>query len=156
MSKVKLYKYLCLGLLLLNIGLVSFFILTNGGRPAERKIFKNQAAVILNLDEEQQSLFSELAKEHGDKMRSLEREQAEVIKQHFANLINGISNAELPPRALTIEKEKIDITNQHFKDIRSLLGPEQKDKFPDFMKAALKNILSAGDNKREGRPPRRH
>jgi hypothetical protein len=114
MSKVKLYKYLCLGLLLLNIGLVSFFILTKGGRPPERKNFKNQAAEILNLDEVQQSLFSDLAKEHGDKMRSLENEQADVIKGYFTNLINGISNAEVPPRALKIEKEKIDITNQHF------------------------------------------
>lgn len=154
MSKLKLYKYLCLGLLLLNIGLISFFLLTNGGKPPKHKIFKNEAVEILELDENQETEFANLAQEHGDKMRDLERQQADLLKPYFTNLINGNSEMEIPANALAIEKEKINITHQHFKDVKSLLKPEQKENFAAFMKGALRNIMSTGNNNKGDRPPR--
>ncbi|MEL6945432.1 MAG: hypothetical protein AAFO82_22495, partial [Bacteroidota bacterium] len=75
MEEQKFYKYTTIGLLILNLSVLAFFIFTNPPRPEARDQRSPRRAVdILQLDEQQKVAFHQLVRKHGKKMRDLNEE----------------------------------------------------------------------------------
>ncbi|MFT5617158.1 MAG: hypothetical protein ACI85I_000374 [Arenicella sp.] len=92
MTQLKLYKW-GLGLMvLLNVGMISFFLFTKGKPPRHERIegnFQKRAIEMLELDEEQANLFFKLAKEHSQQMEELSEQQSVILENQFGGLLKS-------------------------------------------------------------------
>jgi len=167
MNREKFYYWTLGGLILLNICLMGALWLGPKfagppGGPHHRgpgpKGLKHFAERELNLDAEQARQVDKLAIEHHRQMKNLMYEQRKVLAKYFESLSEEtLENAKLLERAGQIEQEKIQITYQHFQDIKSILREDQKAAFPRVMDEAMNKLLlppRLGD--RPPPPPRRH
>lgn len=155
MKKIKMYQYATWGLLLINISMVAFFLLTKPDRLLHRgENLKRQVSRDLKLDKNQRSAFLQSAKEHSQKMDSIKRQQKELLHTYFRSIIDTsqISESEIKlAKALELEQNKIEFTYQHFQEVRSLLRKDQYPDFEVFMERAMARLLF----ERKRRPPSR-
>ncbi|MFT4660934.1 MAG: protein CpxP [Patiriisocius sp.] len=156
MNKLQLYKYAILGLVLLNIAVLSFFILNNQShhRPHHDHFKPKGAIEDLHLTEDQHEKFISFANWHRSKMDSLGTLQKEVLEKYFtgANNSNENNQALLLDEANQVEREKLVLTSKHFEDIRSILKEDQLQYLDPFIKKLTRNILGS----RNRRPDKRH
>ena len=144
MQKLKFFQYLSVGLLLLNIGLITFFFIT---KPDARPPFLQNAIKVLNLDEEQEKAFRSMAQKHGDAMQKLNEQHGLLLRNYFKNAAESPSALN---ELLVLEQKKLEITNAHFKEVQSILNPNQEENFNDFVQTILGNIMNSNKN-----PPRK-
>lgn len=146
MRKEQLYQYTTWGLLVLNLSMISFFFLTKPS-PHPRKgdlEFTKRAIEILKLEESQQAVFLESAKKHNQQMEAVNNQQRDLLKPYFQSLIDPESPSgtdSLLRQVELLERKKIELTYQHFNDVKSNLKEDQKAGFEKFMKRALDIIL---------------
>lgn len=150
MQSNQFYKIAAGILLLLNLAMISFFFLTKPPHPhgVNNRSFVRPADEIMQLDKDQNSQFLELASKHTKQIKTLEAEQRELLKPYFLSTIDSPNQSvsdSLVNEILRIEKQKIEKTQDHFQEVKSILKPEQKDKFKTFLEESLNFILS--DNK---------
>ena len=155
MKNLQFYRYAALALLLLNIGIIAFFIITMPRPPhgGERPGFSDRAADVLKLDKQQHDTFLDLAKEHSELMRGFNDQQRDLLKPYFQTLAESSSKIDadsLLQRHQEIERKKIESTYKHFQDVKSILKDDQQESFGVFMESALRQILMEGNKK----PPR--
>jgi len=108
-------------------------------RPPEDKppIHLRQRVVNqLNLNKEQEQQFFDLVKNHITEMRSLLKNQHKLSKAYFQQPTDTLLQ-----RLSRFESKKIQITEQHFSDIKSILNEEQYADFEKFKTKALNNLL---------------
>lgn len=146
MSQLNFYKYATWALLFLNLAVLVFFILT---RPRHHhhpstKDFRSEVINILNLNDQQQSAFRKLAHEHNQSMIMLKEQQQDLLPPYFANLAEPSESID-PDKILTkfqqLEREKIEVTYQHFQDIKNLLNQEQLPYFKGLMGKLIDELL---------------
>jgi periplasmic protein CpxP/Spy len=151
----------------LLIGLVLFLVLLNGfvllrqnrgggprhdgPPPHDRLIIKT-----LNFDESQQRSFEELKFDHRRKIVELERKFETTLEEYFLLLSveNQSKKDSLESIVADLEKQKADITFQHFKDLRNLCRPDQREAFDQFIPELFRFIMPPSP--RNLPPPRRN
>lgn len=157
MSQLKFYKYSTWALLIINVAVLSFFLLSKppprgggpgrgpGGGPGGRAHgLETEAVQILQLDDEQQTTFLELAKNHGKELRSIAKQERDQLRIYFDQLIKDTGssdNAAILEQVKLLEEEKVTVTFEHFESIQALLREDQQVHFERFMKKALQILL---------------
>lgn len=147
MNNMKLYKYAAIGLLMVNIAMITFFLLTKPSQKNSPRIEK-----IFEFDKQQHEQVRILVDEHKKLMRGLKEEQADLLKPYFNTLENEeeqISIDSIITKLQFIEKTKLESTYKHLKDIKALLKPEQLPRYSDFLNTSLGNILMLNKPKRK-------
>ncbi len=147
MKQLQFYKYATIGLLLLNLGMLTFFFLTKP-KHHSRKDFKRGAVDILKLDDEQRETFFNLVKGHQQKMKVFSQHQKELLSPYFNSLIDSTEvNQDVFDKVEELERQKIESIYQHFQEIKSILREEQMPGFEEFMNHVMKRILSNSERK---------
>jgi|AntAceMinimDraft_17_1070374.scaffolds.fasta_scaffold01286_8 hypothetical protein len=144
MKQLQFYKWALLFMMILNIGLISFFIITKPKHPEfpppPPKDFRPIAIEILELDSNQQSLFLVLAKQHNQQMETVRYKQKNALKLYFNSLLenNNKNNEDSILNEIQVfEKQKIILTFQHFEQIKLLLTKEQQVNYKEFVNKTL-------------------
>jgi hypothetical protein len=151
MNKLKVYQIATIGLLLLNVVLLSFIIFAPkpGGNGRPIKVMDH-----FGFDAAQDEKFLDLAKAHKAQIKATNDQQAELLQKYFLQLTTdeAANPGPLPPGIGMLEREKINSTYEHFLDIKEMLRPEQQEAFPSFVEAALQRILLMDSEKRPPPP----
>ena len=153
MKQLQFYKYTTLGLLLLNILMVAFFMFTRP-RP-QGAAFAARVFEILHLDEQQQPAFRETAEAHNQQMVAIEEQQRQLLERYFRSLTEPeaqINSDSLLQQVEKLEGQKIESTYQHFAEVKKLLRTDQQAHFAEFVNSALRVILWR--DQRPAAPPR--
>ena len=149
MKQLKFYKIAFFAMLLLNVFVMGilFFKPQKPNHPKKYKkgIVIKHAQEIMHLDDEQVASFKELAKKHGKGMKELDAKQRKFLKPLFQNIdkSNSMDSVTLQ-KAGNYQSEKIKLTLEHFKEIKSILKEDQYDDFNTFIKKASILLLSSG------------
>ncbi|KAA3641623.1 MAG: hypothetical protein DWQ02_00200 [Bacteroidetes bacterium] len=162
MKQLQLFKYATIGLLLLNIGVILFFFLTQPkppgpmpGKPGNHAM-DHRVVNLLNLNDEQVAVFRDLARAHSQEMRKINEAQRQALEPYFANLVHTdpeVSADEQLENILQLERRKIEVTYQHFEEVKAILEPSQLSHYDRFVDESLKMILGRGG--KNPPPPRR-
>lgn len=155
MTLFTLYKYATWGLLFLNIAIITFFLLTKpkpGHHPSSNN-FQQEVIEILNLNDEQISTFKKLATEHHQKLTTINERQQKLLPPYFeslSELSKGIDEEAILQQFQQLEREKIEVTRQHFQEIKSMLNESQLIDFEELIGRFVDRILL---NKTKSPPP---
>lgn len=140
MKKDTLYIWVIVLLVLVNALQIGAFVFMPKASKAPHhrppSNFERKGVEMLGLDSEQAEQFSELAHKHGAIIDSL-NEQEKLLTVRYFNAPEEVDLAEIEG----ILSEKIKVTNDHFNDVRSILRPEQLDRFETFKKEAINRII---------------
>ena len=159
MKMLQFYKFAALGLFILNLARIAFFLMTKPKpRPPQHnnnttRAFLPQAIKMLHLNEEQEAFFNQSAKAHNQKMEAITKQQQKLLVPYFQTLTDSSKNidtAMVLSQFQQLEVDKITSTHQHFQDVKSILKPEQQPDFKSFMNKALDILLF---NKKKNPPP---
>jgi len=82
MSQSTFYKYVSIALLILNIGMLSFFFFTKPQGPHPGRLHNQNPHDLLKLNQNQEDRFAALANEHIDLMKSYNDNQREILKSY--------------------------------------------------------------------------
>lgn len=157
MKPLTFFKYTTIGLILLNVFVLSFFLLRESQDrprpPRPRTDFQQDAIIMLGLTYEQEAVFSELAEEHEQQIRKLNREQETLI----VPLFESVTDPTIELDSLTvleqfdqIQRQKLVLTRNHLLEIKDLLNEEQLPDFEIFVDRVMERTIS----KRQKRPAR--
>ena len=154
MNQLKFFKVGFIVLMVLNLVLVAFLVMGKhvNHRPSHPgnnpKVFRQKIVEILELTEDQKTQFNDLANEHHQQMMDVENEQKELVQHYFAGLINSENNQDsekILAELQHIERQKVELTYNHFEQVRAILSEEQTPQFAEFVKFALNRILLEGN-----------
>lgn len=141
MEQAKFYKYAAIFLVILNLSMVAFFLIT---RPKPEHGGKHHARNVLKLDAAQNDTFQQYANTHKDLMKDLDEEQKQLLKTYFQTLTNptniGMTDSLLT-QVQSLERQKIVSTYEHLKEVKVMLNEEQQPLFQDFMNHIYGRIL---------------
>lgn len=145
MKVSKIYKFATWALLLLNIALLAFFFLAppphmNRGNGPSKGIGKN----MLNLDDEQKDLFQASANKHQRLMESLSKDQADLLNAYFDNLITFTDQSQkdsLLSNFTNVEAQKLELTYEHFEEVKEILTDDQLENFEKFISELLNRTV---------------
>ena len=154
MNKIKFYKVAAISLLILNVILISAFLITKPkGGPGKNDRFKVREH--LNLDEAQHDLFLKNVELHHEEMESIKEKQIEMLKLYLYN-INGGQKSEEQEEVLHMMKElegkKLTSTYNHLKDVKSILKDDQLSLFDLFLKHRIEAMSNVDRNRN---PPKK-
>jgi hypothetical protein len=158
MKQIQFFKYTTLLLLLLNIGIVTFFFLARpkppgNGQPAP---FHDRAVDLLKLDKGQHQAFLRSAEQHSRQMKAINDGQRNLLRPYFNSLVDPsmrVNADSLLQQVQLFERQKVEATYQHFKAVKELLKDDQQDHFEQFMNKALERLLLSSAPARP-RPPK--
>ncbi len=154
MNQEKFYIYIIFALLALNIGVLSFFIFNKtGARPhlASNNV-ETEIIRILNLNEQQISTFTVMARDHEDKIDDIREQQEHLISPYFASLTTSkvsTNQDSLLKQFQLLEREKIEATYKHFQEIKKLLSEDQQSDF----KILIDKFINRNLSRRKKSPP---
>ena len=144
MKQLQFYKYATLVLLLLNISMIGFFLLTKPKGPHRNGFGPKPTVEILKLDKQQHDAFLGHAKRHIEQMENYNILQKNQLKPYFNTLVDSTKNIDSNShlqQVLQLERKKIESTYQHLQDVKSILRPEQQADFEPFVGSDLEIIL---------------
>jgi periplasmic protein CpxP/Spy len=146
MEKNRFLKIIIVGLLLVNIGMLTFLFLGNkkGGRDHHHRghMEEGPAKFIieeLRFDEKQQDQFNELKKEHQSQMRQLQ-DSMKIQRELLPDIIIKGDNAMADSISNKIGRYQQQIeylTYQHFVKVNGICNEEQKKKFKNIIQDIL-------------------
>lgn len=155
MKKETLYRTLIILLLALNIVQLGGHFVTSKSRlsanttalpkqsehssPRDKPqgaSFLKEALALLQLNEEQSKVFTQLAQQHASHIAQLTKQQNQLTERYFTQ-----SSATLLSEIADIDKQKVTLTERHFNEVYQLLLPEQQPSFAAFKQAALQIII---------------
>lgn len=152
-------KY-CVGILaILNIVLMVNMWRQPHGKPMHPPMHmqggpKDRIIAELKFTSDQVDLFEDLVDKHRASMRDLQEKGREVRSQYFDLLKQEQPDQklteELSAAIATNQKEIEQVTFNHFKDVRKLCSPEQKNKFDEIIGDILKHMVKPPHG---GEPP---
>ena len=147
MSQIKFYKYGMLGLLILNISIISFFFITKPKHPNELpgdSNFMRSTLVDLELDEDQKEIFYQSSMRHNTMMRKISEDQKSLLKPYFLSISHSkdyINKDSIIIEIQKLEEKKVNETYVHFEEVKALLKPEQQKNFDEFLLHAIGRIM---------------
>lgn len=158
MNLTKIYKYIILGLVGLNVAILVFFL-----RPKPRprhqppnRNFQSEVIEMLHLNNQQASTLRGLADGHKEEIEKINARQASLLTAYFESLddsLERVNKDSLLNHFQQSEKEKIEMTYQHFQDIKELLNDEQLPYFESFINKTTDRLLLSKE-RRSPPPPR--
>ena len=154
MKQIQFFKYATLLMLVLNLGLVAFFLLTKPKPPMRGETFNPRAIEILQLDKDQHQAFLQSAEQHGKQMKSINDGQRDLLRPYFNSLVDPslkINSDSILQQVQLLDRQKVEATYFHFKTVKTLLRDDQQDNFEQFMTKALGRLLL---NDTPAKPPR--
>ena len=137
------YKYLVLGLVILNIGILAFFLLTKPSHQRPKPPGKNRIPKDLQLDDQQIIQFEELRDIHKNEMTNKREEQQKLLRKYFGEKTSTENDSIVLDSFLQLEKEKLELTEKHFDDIKGILKNDQLKLFQRFKERSLRSILGS-------------
>ena len=153
MRKEKLLWIFIIVLILVN-GATLFFMLS-GRRPAPGDKFDRTITEVLQLNQGQIRQFNIMKREHHQEMIRVDREMRSNYEKYFY-LLSDTGNILKKDSLGTVlgnnQKEKIQITYQHFNELKSICTSEQKEKFKELIPLLMQVI----DPKKNPFPSRRN
>lgn len=155
MEPTKFYKLTTLGLLLLNVAILAFFLLTKPtapNAPPFREGMRSHATDIFDFDKEQEVSFKKLAKQHHQQLQAIHEQQRKLLPNYFKSLTDSVAeyDTEIVLEELQkIEQEKLLVTKQHLLAVKNILNEEQIVHFREFVDRILSTIVAKGRK----RPP---
>jgi len=143
MNQSSFFKFATIGLLLLNLGLLSFFFFTKPRPTHSNENPRERAVKVMQLNQEQEQQFLDFAKNHMEEMKAFDQDQKPLLRSYFNSLIDSSldKDPEIISKVQQIEFNKINATYQHFEDVKSILEDQQINGFNKFMHIALEDIL---------------
>lgn len=153
MSKEKLLWILIIVLVFVN-GATLFF-LAAGRRPEPGNRFDRTITEILQLSEDQTQQFNVMKREHHQEMIRVDKEMRSTYEKYFYLLSDTANIKERDSLENVLgkkQKEKIQITYEHFNELKSLCSSEQKEKFKELV-PLLMHVINPQKNPS---PPRRN
>lgn len=156
MKTAQFYKYATWLLLALNLLLIAFFFFMRPGPHGGngKRMFRNQATEILQLNSEQEAAFIASAEAHNKTMNTLSAQENRLLKSYFEPLLDTAQRVDkdsLMSAILHLEKAKIKETFQHFSEVKNMLDASQSDGFEIFIRRALGILLL--DQQKNTPPP---
>jgi periplasmic protein CpxP/Spy len=148
MNKLKIYQWATWCLLLLNLAMLCFFMLTKPKHP-NNKNFNNAVKQEMNLNEEQVNLFLVSANKHIEQMAIISDRQQVLWQSYFKMLSSSgtlIKNDSIISELQNLETQKIAVTTTHFKEIKSFLMPAQYKGFSVFQQRLLERNFKKDKN----------
>jgi hypothetical protein len=150
-------KMAVLIMVLINVVLIGFMVarpkMPPRGKPVD---LKNIISEKLNLDEEQQETYFELAKNHGELMAEIEQKQKPLIRDYFSSLKLEVQNSEMQDSLLIqinqLDRDKLTDTYSHFLELKKVCNPEQLLVFEGIMDEII--MVLVGGQKKLPPPPR--
>lgn len=157
MNHLKFYKLAIGGLVLLNIGVLTFFLLAKTSarppHPPRNNNFQEEVPSILDLNDEQRATFYDLADQHEQQIRTINNEQQKLLHPYFESIADSsidLDTTFVLNQFQQLERRKLATTRQHFLKIKGLLNEDQLPRFEIVMEKALGRIISG---KKKHRPP---
>ncbi len=138
MSKLKLLTIAVIGLLAINIGVVSFLLLRKpplppAGRPSVRKENGPKKLIIerLHFDKDQVAAYELLIAEHQVAVKALKDSISHTKNSLYQSLKNEtFSNKDSLISQLSNLQKRIELVHyEHFTQIKKICRPEQKEAF---------------------------
>ena len=123
--------------------MIAFFLLTKPKASPLNEDGRKKVIDILNLDERQHDDFLKNANEHGRRIRDLDDRQRSLLKPYFYSLVEPIESMDsdsMLSQLILLERSKIESTYNHFRDVKTILRPEQLENFKAFIDHALGRI----------------
>jgi periplasmic protein CpxP/Spy len=154
MNNTNIYKIGLLVMLLVN-GLLIFMMLRGPQMPPPSEAgLMGKISEKLELNEEQEAKYFELAQEHRNQVAQLEAKQRDMVKNYFDNLKTSDSSGQeaILAQIENLEGEKITVTYRHFEDLKSLCKESQLAHFDEIIEDVLRVLVS--DQKKSNMPPR--
>ena len=151
MNKLKIYQWATWGMLLLNLSMLCFFMLTKPKHP-NNKNFNNAVKREMDLNEEQEKLFLVSAAKHREQLAIISDRQQVLWQSYFKSLSSPdtlIKNDSVITELKNLEFQKIAVTITHFTEIKSFLKPAQYKGFSVFQQ----RLLERNFNKDKNIPP---
>lgn len=148
MTKMQFYKFAAVTLLVLNIGLLSFLIINKPG-PKPKNLPEKNAMEMLDLDKDQHDQFLKYAESHVLKIKLINNQQEELLTIYFNLPTDSLKtqNDEILKKVNVLESEKIQSTNDHLREIKSLLREDQLEGFIKFKTHLLTQVLKNPNKK---------
>lgn len=149
MEQVKFFKLAILGLVLLNVCVVGFLLLSKPKpphRPTPGKGIRYEITDIFNFSVEQTKSFHHLADEHHKTIKSIEERQKTLASKYFEGLTHSMSDVdkqEIITELQSLEGNKIEETYLHLEEIKELLDEGQQVHFQEFMDKVSQKILGS-------------
>ncbi len=143
MTNLQFFKYLTIGLFLMNMSLIAFFFVMRPKPPAGP--FRGQAPEMMQLDQQQRTAFSRMVAQHVRQMEGYNNAQRTLLQTYFDRLLDSTitSNTDTLLRQIQqVERQKIESTYNHFEGVQALLRPEQQAGFERFVRGAMESILT--------------
>ncbi|WP_417602462.1 hypothetical protein [Owenweeksia hongkongensis] len=158
MKKLEFYKIGLITMVVLNLALVSFLVFNNPqshshSHDREDGHFRKRAIQILDLDKEQLKQFKDLATLHHMEMIKMEDQQKELLRPYFNQLStgDGVLNEDSRRKVSELDRQKLELTYNHFKEVKAILRPNQYPNFEIFLSQAIDELLM--DEKSSPPPP---
>ncbi|WP_445748526.1 hypothetical protein [Polaribacter sp.] len=148
MNKLKIYQWATWSMLLLNISMLCFFMLTKQKHP-NHKNFNNAVKQEMDLNEEQEKLFLVSAAKHSEQLAIISDKQQALWQSYFKTLSSSdtlIQNDSIISELQNLETQKIVVTTKHFKEIKSFLIPAQYKGFSVFQQRLLERNFKKDKN----------
>ena len=148
MNKLKIYQWATWSMLLLNLTMICFFMLTKPKHP-NNKNFNNAVKQEMGLNEEQEKLFLVSADKHREQMAIISDRQQVLWQYYFTTLSSSytlIKNDSTISELQNLETQKIAVTTTHFKEIKSFLMPAQYKGFSVFQQRLLERNFKKDKN----------
>jgi len=124
-------------------------------RHSHSNNFQSEVIEILDLDSQQTAAFEKMAETHSQKMRSINRQQQQLLPPYFKSLTDSSKNVDktaILNQFQQLGKQKIEVTYQHFQDIKLILNENQLSHFERLMGRFADNLLLG--KKRNPPPPK--
>ncbi len=137
MNRNRFYQITITILIGINIVVLSFFLLRQG--PKKRipnHSIRKEIVELLQLEEDQITEFNRLADDHRNKMRRLEMTKVDLLSTYFGSIQDTSllqQKEEVLVELQKIEREKLEVTYEHFKKFKEILNPEQTSEFEIVM-----------------------
>ena len=155
MKQENLLKYGIWGLILLNIGLLSYIFLDR--RKHHRRDFSPPWLIFserIGFDSQQQTTFDSLRTIHMNSLDSLRKASVPLRTRLFGLLdsaaLDTTKFVSLMDSITQNRREQELRTFEHFRDVRAICRPDQMDKFRDAMRDVSKFMSSPPHHKGRG------
>lgn len=160
MKKETIWIGLVILLILMNATILFLFL---GGkapkRPGPGDLHPKDKLIIeaLSFDKAQQAKFMDLKEEHRNQIRHLNSKANRIVDSYFTLLqaqeIDLVKKDSLESEFASIEKEKMNVTFDHFQKLKNSCSPSQKKKFDAFLPDLIQLVMPPRQEKLV--PPRR-
>lgn len=158
MEQLKFCKFAILSLIVLNLAVLAFFLFVKPKpphRPPPGQDMRSELIAVFGFTEEQEVSFKLFADKHHKKMQAIREEQNKLVPRYFEDLVQNVSDSKKEETLIKfkeLEQEKLEVTYQHFEEIKGMLNKEQEPHFQEFMHRVLKRISSP--SKKNPPPPK--